>query len=94
MSKNLKFLSRYGVLAHTQPTKDFESLVGVDNIYSMHIQGKTFNVRILYSFLDNGTILLYGFKEESGKRINDYSSAIQIAKKRYNELINSMEDFK
>ena len=62
----LTFLKQYGTRAHLQPTNQFEKLTGTIDLYSMHIQGKTFNVRILYSFLDDGTVLLHGFHEDYG----------------------------
>lgn len=79
---NLKFLKNYGELAHIQSTDKFEKLKQAENMYSMHIKGKTFNVRILYSFLANGTILLHGFDEKSGKKVTNYSKAVPIAKKK------------
>ncbi len=86
LSNALKFLKRYGTLAHLQPTNQFEKLSGTTDLYSMHIQGKTFNVRILYSFANDGTILLHGFHEEENKRATDYTSAIPIAYERIKEM--------
>lgn len=85
---NLNFLKSYGELAHIQSTDKFEKLKNAENMYSMHIKGKTFNVRVLYSFLSNGTILLHGFDEKSGKKVTDYSKAIPIAEKRLDEYNN------
>ncbi len=89
---NLKFLKKYGMNAHIQPSNQFELLKDTENMYSMHIKGKTFNIRILYSFLSNGTVLLHGFYERSGKGVTNYSKAIPIAEKRRAEYIESKEE--
>lgn len=87
LTTSLWFLSEYGKTAHLQPTKQFEKIKDVDNMYSMHICTKNYNVRILYSFLSDDKILLHGFDEKSGKRITDYSHALPVAKNRLNEII-------
>lgn len=87
----LNFLKRFGVTAHMQPTDQFEKLLEASNLFSMHIEGKTFNIRILYSFADDGTILLHGFYERAGKQKTDYSTAIPIAQRRLAEMENENE---
>lgn len=86
LTNALSFLQTFGKEAHLQPTKQFENLKNESNMYSMHIQGSGYNVRILYSFLDNGSVLLHGFYERQGKAATDYSLAIVIAKKRYKDM--------
>ena len=86
LKKRLSLLITYGHKTHILATNQFESLIGTQNMYCMHIQGKSFNVRILYSFLEDGTVLLHGFYEQEGKNITDYSSAIPIAKKRFKDI--------
>lgn len=83
----LLFLNKYGKTAHLQATNQFERLKGEDNMYSMHICTKSFNVRILYSFLSDDKILLHGFDEKSGKKITDYSHALPVAKRRFKEIV-------
>lgn len=82
LTKGLNFLKNYGDKAHIQPTDQFEYLKESNNLYSMHIEGKGFNFRILYSFLPSGTILIHGFEEKSGKKVTSYEKAIPIASKR------------
>lgn len=84
--KNLSILSEYSTKAHLLSTNQFERLKNDDRLFSMHIQGKTFNIRIIYSFLPDGTVLLYGFYERAGKRSTDYSKPIDIAKERLDEF--------
>lgn len=79
LKSNLNFLNEFGIHAHIQSTNQFEKIKDYDNMYSMHIQNNTFNVRILYSFMSDGTILLHGFDEKSGKKTTDYTHAVPIA---------------
>ncbi|WP_370812706.1 hypothetical protein [Butyricicoccus pullicaecorum] len=81
LSKRLKFLQSQG----TQATQheEFERLE--DNIYSMHIACKQLNIRILYSFLNDGTVLLHAFYERAGKRHTDYTGTIALARARLNK---------
>lgn len=88
--KNLDFLNKYGIEAHIQPSSQFELLKEVPNMYSMHVKGKSFNIRILYSFFSDNTILLHGFYKRGGKQHTDYSKAIPIAKGRFNEYIETL----
>lgn len=65
--------------------KEFEPLGG--GVYSMHLSGKGFNIRILYGFLSNGQpALLLAFHERGGKSKTDYSSRIPIAQLRLAEM--------
>lgn len=58
--------------------KEFEPLGG--GLYSMHLAGKTFNIRILYSFLKNREpVLLLAFYERENKKNTDYTNHIQPA---------------
>lgn len=50
LTKRLKFLESEGTQATLH--EEFERLE--DNIYSMHIASKQLNIRILYSFLNDG----------------------------------------
>lgn len=75
----LEFLRQNRALATKH--EEFESIGS--GLFSMHISGKGFNVRILYSFLqDRSPILLLAFEERAGKRKTDYSRYIPVAKER------------
>lgn len=72
----LRFLSLYG--AQAVQHEEFESIGS--GIFSMHVDGKGYNVRILYGFLhDQSPALLLAFFERSGKRKTDYQSHIAPA---------------
>ena len=79
----LRQLSAYGIQATVM--KEFEPLG--DGLYSMHLAGKGFNIRILYGFLSNGQpSLLHAFYERAGKNQTDYSSHIPVASARLAEV--------
>lgn len=83
----LRMLSMLGVQA-TQ-AKTFEPIK--DGIYSMHLDNKIYNIRILYAFLPSQQpALLLAFYERGGKRKTDYSPYIEPAKARLEELIGAM----
>lgn len=76
---SLFYLNQHKENTHNVLSKNFEQLKEVENLYSMHINIPNYNVRVLYSFLPNGTILLHGFHERGGKKATDYTRAISIA---------------
>lgn len=79
----LRQLSIQGIQATV--LKEFEPLG--EGLYSMHLAGKGFNIRILYGFMPNGQpALLHAFYEREGKKKTDYSSHIPVAKSRLDEL--------
>ncbi len=59
-----------------------------DGVNSMHVSvSSQLNLRILYSYLSNGSlVLLHAFYERGGKRKTDYSSALPVAKRRLKEM--------
>lgn len=77
--RRLDFLKTYGKNAQ-EHHEEFERLNA--DIYSLHIKSQFFNVRILYSFLEDGTILLRAFEEKSNKRVTDYTNQIPLAQER------------
>ena len=79
----LSILRTDGVLASKY--LEIEPLGG--GIYSMHVDGKGFNVRILFGVLSDGrSALLLGFFKRSGKKHTDYQSHIPPAVSRLNEM--------
>jgi Uncharacterized protein conserved in bacteria len=78
----LRLLSTRGA-AVTQ-AKEFESIGS--GLYSMHLAGKGFNLRILFSFLPNRQpVLLLAFHEREGKKKTDYSTYLDPALSRFDE---------
>ena len=78
----LLILNEYKDSAHIRFPDSFEKLRHTKNLYSMKLKNRQYNIRILYTFQKDGTILLYAFYERSGKRSSDYSKPIKIAKER------------
>lgn len=79
LNRRLDFLKEYGAEAQ-EHHREFERLDA--DLYSMHLASDSFNIRILYSFLDDGTILLRAFYEREGKAATDYTRQIPLAKER------------
>lgn len=78
----LMFLAEYGIQATIH--KEFEPLER--GIYSMHVSGRDFNIRILYGFYDGNPKLLLAFHEKAGHSRTDYSGKVNIAVKRLSEF--------
>lgn len=79
----LRFLSVMGVEATKH--KEFEPLE--EGLYSMHLTGANFNIRILYAFLPNEKpVLLIPFFERAGKRKTDYTPYKGPALSRFAEM--------
>ena len=75
----LTMLKALGI--HAVRHKEFENIGG--GLYSMHLAGKGFNLRILYAFLANQSpVLLLALHERAGKRKTDYSGYIPQAAER------------
>lgn len=66
---------------------NFEKLKGSGSgLYSIHINGNNMNYRVLLTCTSSGKILLHTFYERGGKKHTNYAKAIEIAKKRMQEL--------
>lgn len=71
--------------AYAVSSKEFEPIG--EGLFSMHLPGKGYNIRILYGFLENQQpALLYAFYERAGKRKTDYTTHIPVAKERLKQL--------
>lgn len=88
LSTRLKLLSQYKENAVQVLPDQYERLShGSGELYSMHLTGKGFNVRILYAFHpEHSQILLLAFSEKSGKKVTEYSSFIPVALSRLEEI--------
>lgn len=88
----LKHLADFGPLIST--VDDHEKLKYSDcDIYSIHLSGYQFNVRLLVSFdINTRPYLLLAFYERSGKRKTDYTGQAKTAHSRFNELLKEEEN--
>ena len=88
LETQLELLQKYGPDAVVYfPRTKFEDLKykKAVNICSMHIDTSEVNYRVLYSCLEDRTVLLHGFFERAGKSKTDYTYAIPKAQKRLAE---------
>lgn len=68
-------------------SEGLEKLGHATNLYSMHVDTQTLNIRILFAFgIGNIQLLLLAFHEKEGKRKTDYSQKIPIAQQRLKEF--------
>lgn len=82
----LKNLCTFGIMAHT--VDDNEKLKGFDgHYYSIHLQQKQFNIRMLVHISDNNTIsLLSVFYERTGKKSTDYTQYTDLLTERLAQM--------
>ena len=81
--KRLDFLSEYREFAHLHH-EEFEQIDEI--LHSMHLSSNSFNIRILYAFNDDGTVLLLAFYERGGKSATDYTHKIPEAMQRLRNM--------
>jgi hypothetical protein len=67
--------------------KQIEKLQSCRNLYSLHIETKNSNYRVLFSIIKSGKILLHTFYEKEGKKVTEYQSHVPIAKTRLDNYI-------
>lgn len=79
----LLLLNKHGVMVTN--IKEFENIGS--GLYSMHLTGPGFNIRILFSFLPNSLpVLLLAFHEREGKRKTNYSTHLDSALSRLDQM--------
>lgn len=62
--------------------ENFEKLKGQKSLYSMKIKATEINLRILFSYRSDGSILLHAFHEIAGKKETSYEKHAPIAQER------------
>ena len=68
----------------------FEKLKHCADLYSMHVDTQSLNIRVLFALRDNNVqLLLLAFNEKEGKRKTDYSQKIPEALRRLSEKIST-----
>lgn len=87
LSKCLTQLNEKGQAA--TKLDSFEKLKKAVNLYSMHLVGGCFNIRILYTFQNNDKILILAFYEREDKSKTDYTDIIPLAQKRLKYYLKS-----
>lgn len=77
-------LALLGIQALALP--NFEALKEYPGLYSMHLQNKSLNIRILYSYNHKGEILLHCFYEREDSEVYGYRKHAPIALARKKEM--------
>ena len=100
--KEEKFLSTFlarvkyllDVRKNAVKNKEYEPLSHTNaGLYSMHVDIRDYNIRILYAFLpDDAPVLLLGFYEKAGKRRTDYTPHIPKAEQRLTEILKEYDE--
>jgi hypothetical protein len=67
--------------------KKFEKLTDYENLYSIHIDTKSFNIRVLYSYIGQKGILLHAFNEQDKKYATGYKKNAKTALKLREEFL-------
>jgi len=68
--------------------ENFEKLKTYKDLYSMRVKAAELNLRILFSYKSDGSILLHAFHEISGKKETGYEKHAAIAQKRLKVIKN------
>ena len=86
LTNQLKYVHDFGILVHQ--TDGHEQIKGFDGqYYSIHIEGKEFNIRFLVHISNTGTShFLCAFYERAGNRRNDYTSYTEVIQQRFLEI--------
>lgn len=69
-----------------------EKLKKYDNMYSLHLQTKTKNYRLLFSKIGNGKLFLHIFFERAGKGNSSYAKHVPIAIQRREDFLKENEN--
>lgn len=89
MIKQFGFVNTFNTMVNT--TDSNEILKGLKNemdFYSLHIENKFLNFRLLMTFTpENTPVFLVAFFEKSGKKVSSYDKYKPVLKTRYNQIV-------
>lgn len=84
--KQLNFVKLMGTNVDKADSNEKLSHVQGD-YYSLHLQAKVFNIRLLMTFDTNkNPVFLASFFERSGKRVTNYTKWIPVIEERFKEM--------
>lgn len=88
LMKQLAFVKDMGKKVYEADSNEILKNTGANrDFYSIHIQNKTVNIRMLMAFTNQGNpVFLVTFYERSGKRVSDYSNWISVARQRLQQM--------
>ena len=85
--KQLSFVNALGIRVDCADGN--EKLKGMkfeEEYYSLHIQNKTVNIRLLMTFKNEVPMFLAAFNEKEGKKTTDYSQWERVIKERSKQI--------
>lgn len=88
MIKQFSFVKTMGNRVNEVDSNEILNSTGKDkDYYSLHIQNKIVNIRMLMTFSnENCPMFLAAFFEKAGKRVSDYSQWLMVIKERYEQM--------
>jgi len=86
--KQFSFVNTLGLLVNEADSNEILKDIGKEkNYYSLHIQNKTVNIRLLMTFSENNNpVFLAAFFEKAGKKASDYSQWLSVIKERDRQM--------
>lgn len=84
--KQLAFVKELGCNVFSADSNEILKYGSYRLYYSLHLQSKIFNIRIIMTFHENIPVFLVAFYERAGKKHTDYSVQKDPVINRYNEL--------
>jgi len=78
----LHYLNEVGFKATLTSGDSFKRMKKSKGLSRFSLSVKNYNLRIIYTDINNGQLLLLLFDEKAGKKATNYESAIPIAEKR------------
>ena len=85
--KQLSFVNALGIRVDcADGNEKLKGMKAEQEYYSLHIQNKTVNIRLLMTFKNEVPMFLAAFNEKEGKKTTDYSQWERVIKERSKQI--------
>ena len=85
--KQLSFVNALGIRVDcADGNEKLKGMKSEQEYYSLHIQNKTVNIRLLMTFKNEVPMFLAAFNEKEGKKTTDYSQWERVIKERSKQI--------
>lgn len=85
--KQLSFVNALGIRVDcADGNEKLKGMKSEEEYYSLHIQNKTVNIRLLMTFKNEVPMFLAAFNEKEGKKTTDYSQWERVIKERSKQI--------
>ena len=85
--KQLSFVNALGIRVDcADGNEKLKGMKSEQEYYSLHIQNKTVNIRLLMTFINEVPMFLAAFNEKEGKKTTDYSQWERVIKERSKQI--------